>query len=451
MKKIAVFVSAFLISVSLFALSTQESGRISVTAAINAGKIPSANQIDPSYYLDDFAFPYKAKKEEPLSIFVQQSKSFVYSNGDENCIQIALKANNRDFFSQRDVNYAIFLTNPAFLQNERGKALFSNALFKILENKSRNSRICLYVASSESLIFVTNKDSVDEVLTDISLSERPSDIDKVLEKIVQSVQVNANGMDWQVLCVSDQDMFKTKAVQNAFVQLPLIYDDVNLSFAYIGYGVSSEWININKKLKSQKGGVYYENTYKALENRIYMDFDKFAHEGLENIKVRISYAPWLEEKDEEFFISEMNYDAHKIIMKTLQVPSSFKIHYEDFTYATVSVNYNFTGENSKTVYKTYALKLKFSNDPEEIQNGTNPIIVQNQILQSGAGIFAQVEKACNEKDYAYAMQKIDSQIKKLEAIEKNTKDRQVNIELENFYNLKKNVIQYKIENPETEE
>ena len=70
MKKILCILTVLFVISNVFALNHKESGRESVTAILAADAIPASSKVDTKAYLDDFAFPYRAQKSNPLSFFV---------------------------------------------------------------------------------------------------------------------------------------------------------------------------------------------------------------------------------------------------------------------------------------------------------------------------------------------------------------------------------------------
>ncbi len=235
MKKVVSLILSFLLVFSAFAVQIRNSGRNAVQYSLKNGNFPDEVRIGSDCYLDDFAFPYKNRKDEVVSVFVQQEKSFVYKNGDENNIQVAIKANSADFFPTCDVNYVLFISNPGFVATEKGRAVFADAVAKILGSKGSASTVCFYIAENEKFAFVNSVADLESILDEIALSEKPMDIADSLETIAKLSSASDGIMPdlpWKVLCVSEQDMFKNEVVEDSFFRLPFIYK--NVSFAYLG-------------------------------------------------------------------------------------------------------------------------------------------------------------------------------------------------------------------------
>ena len=94
----------------MFALNHKESGRESVTAILATDTIPASSKVDTKAYLDDFAFPYRAQKQNPLSFFVHSSQSDVLLNGDNIVLQVGLRANNKDFFESETFKQGMLMS-----------------------------------------------------------------------------------------------------------------------------------------------------------------------------------------------------------------------------------------------------------------------------------------------------------------------------------------------------
>ena len=107
---------------------------------------------------------------------MQQEKAFVYQNGDENNIQVAIKANSSNFFPTCDVNYVIFVSNPGFIGTEKGRAVFTQAVGEILSSKTESSVVYFYIAETEKLAAVTSVENLEEVLDELALSEKSTDL-----------------------------------------------------------------------------------------------------------------------------------------------------------------------------------------------------------------------------------------------------------------------------------
>ena len=445
MKKILFVFAVFIFVANVFALNHKESGRESVTAILATDTIPASSKVDTKAYLDDFAFPYRAQKQNPLSFFVHPSQSDVLLTGEDIVLQVGLRANNKDFFESRDVNYLIYINNPSFVASDRGKTLFTNALKRMLEVKTPDSCICLYSISDGLLKYVTSPNDIGPILNQIGSASKPENVASVLMKMGKSIEINSNGLPWRIMCVSDDDMFKSQAVRNAFLYIPrmfnLNYNDI--SFSYVGYGIVSDWPLINTIFDQESGNIYYEKTYKALENRIFSDFDKFSHYGLEDIVVKISYYPWVAGKDVEVSIPSMEYDGHKIILDSVILPSITKIPSdEDFnasfknpdgSYKTalISVSYVY-GKDKTPVFKTDTISIAYTDNPETVLASKNAVVEQSIVLSNTGKIFSQLETLCNSGNYILALDLINAQIQALQKIQENSKDREIEVEIQNL-------------------
>lgn len=429
----------------VFALNHKESGRESVTAILATDTIPASSKVDTKAYLDDFAFPYRAQKANPLSFFVHPSQSSVFSTGDDIVLQVGLRANNKDFFEPRDVNYLIYVNNPSFVASDRGKSLFTNALKRMLETKTADSCICLYSNSDGLLKYVTSPNDIAPILNQIGKEVKSSDVAKTLMQMGKFVEINSNGMPWRIMCVSDDDMFKSESVRNAFLYIPRMYNlNYNdISFSYIGYGIVSDWPRINQIFADENGNIYYEKTYKALENRIVSDFDKFSHYDIQDIDVKISYFPWVAKEDVEITIPAMEYDGHKIILDSVYLPSVTKLPTDtdfvssyknsDGSYKTALVSVSFIyGKDKTPVYKTDVISINYTDNSSEIENSKNAVVEQSIVLSRTGQIFSELETLYNSGNYVKALDEIGAQIKALQKIQENSKDKQIEVEIQNL-------------------
>ena len=444
-KKLFIGICLFCCFSSIFALNHKESGRESVTAILATGTIPANSKVDTKAYLDDFAFPYRAQKSNPLSLFVHSSQSSIFSTGDDVVLQVGLRANNKDFFESRDVNYLIYINNPSFVSSDRGKSLFTNALKRMLDTKTPDSCICLYSITDRLLKYVTSPNDIAPILNQIGSEPKPTDVASTLMEIGKSIEINSNGMPWRLMCVSDDDMFKSESVRNAFLYIPRMYNlNYNdISFSYIGYGIVSDWPRINQIFAEENGNIYYEKTYKALENRIVSDFDKFSHYDIQDIDVKISYFPWVAKEDVVFTIPAMEYDGHKIILDSVYLPSitklpadevfnsSFKNDDGSYKTALVSVSYIY-GKDKTPVYKTDTISIKYTDNPSDVESSKNAIVEQSIVLSRTGQIFSELETLCNSGNYILALDLINAQIQALQKIQENSKDKQIEVEIQNL-------------------
>ena len=431
---------------SVFAFQIRNSGRDAIQNSLNNGEIPKQVSVRSDLYLDDFAFPYKNRSGESVSVFVQQEKSVAYLNGDDNSVQVAIKANSSSFFPQRDVNYVIFTTNPAFVQTEKGRAVFTDSVLKILEEKSEKSRVYFYISENEKLALVSDENELGEVLDELALSEKSNDIAGSLETL--SVLASDNyELPWQILCVSEQDMFKNDYDTQSFFQLP--FSHKNVSFAYVGYGVPSDWKKVTEKAEKLDVSLYYENTYKSLTNRIVSDFERFSHIKVENLEVRIVYSPEVKMPPRTYKLGNLGVEESHIILDRVSIPSFFALKKSDesstsepFSYVTCSVKYELPeisedGSISKSVfYKVYPLSIKYSENPIDVESSRNEIVSKNAVLKNSSGVYFQVERLVDMDYRNQALSLIEKQIVDLESVYENYKDKQIEIEIKNFKALK---------------
>ena len=451
MKKFTSIFALICMATSLFAFQIRSSGRDAIQNSLKNGEIPTQVGIRSDLYLDDFAFPYKNRTGEAVSVFVQQEKSLAYLNGDENSVQVAIKTNSSEFFPQRDVNYVIFVTNPAFVQTEKGRAVFSDSVTQILAEKSENSKIYFYIPENEKVALVSNEEELSTVLDELALSEKSNDIAGSLETIANLSSEPSNVLPWEVLCVSEQDMFKNSFDEQSFFQLPFAHK--NISFAYVGYGIQSDWKQVTEKAEKLDVSLYYENTYKSLTNRIVSDFSKFSHYKLENLEVRIVYAPDVKMNPRNFKLGNLGIEESHIILEKVAVPSFFALKKDveiapdfPFNYVNVSVKYELpvldeNGNLTKNVfYKVYPLSIQYSENPTDIEGSRNAIVEKNAILKNSSLVYFQVERLIDMGFKNQSLSLIENQITDLEKIFATYPDRQIEVEINNFKMLKELVL-----------
>ncbi|MCR5698099.1 MAG: hypothetical protein K6G52_00505 [Treponemataceae bacterium] len=441
MKKFLSVMMVLSIAISAFAIQIKNSGRGAIQYSLKNGSLPVEVKNGSDCYLDDFAFPYKNRKDEAVSVFVQQEKAFAYQNGDENNIQIAIKANSSEFFPGRDVNYVIFVSNPAFIATEKGRAVFSDSVGSILASKGTSSALYFYIAETEKLASVTTAEELEKVLDELALSEKSTDMAASLETIAKISSDDAT-LPWKVLCVSEQDMFKNEIVENCFFQLPFTYS--NIDFAYLGYGVPSDWKRIGDRAEKLDVSIYYENTYQSLTSRIAADFEKVSHVQVENLEVRIVYPFDVHHMPKLFKLGNLGVNESHVLLEQVAIPSLISLRNpeaysaeEGFCYANCSVKYELEG---KVFYKTYPLTVQYSENPEEIENSKNEIVSKNATIKQSANLFFYVEKLMDFNMENQALAEINRQISALEKIYETCPDRQLEVEIENLKMLKEIIL-----------
>lgn len=441
MKKFVSILMVFSIAFSAFAIQIKNSNRSAINYSLKNGNLPVEVKNGSDCYLDDFAFPYKNRKDEAVSVFVQQEKAFVYQNGDENNIQVAIKANSSNFFPTCDVNYVIFVSNPGFIGTEKGRAVFTQAVGEILSSKTESSVVYFYIAETEKLAAVTSVENLEEVLDELALSEKSTDLAASLETIAK-ISSDDEKSPWKVLCVSEQDMFKNEIVEDCFFQLPFTHG--NIDFAYLGYGVPSDWKKIGDKAEKLEVSIYYENTYQTLTSRIVSDFEKVSHVQVENLEVRIVYPFDVHHMPKVFRLGKLGVNESHVLLEQVSIPSLISLKTpenfsaeEGFCYANCSVKYELNGN---IFYKTYPLSVKYSENPEEIENSKNEIISRNAAIKNSANIFFFVEKLMGFDMGNQALAEINKQIATLEKIYETCPDRQLEVEIENLKMLKELVL-----------
>ncbi len=121
---------------------------------------------------------------------------------------------------------------------------------------------------------------------------------------------------------------------------------------------------------------------------------------------------------------------------SLKTPENFSAE-EGFCYANCSVKYELNGN---IFYKTYPLSVKYSENPEEIENSKNEIISRNAAIKNSANIFFFVEKLMGFDMGNQALAEINKQIAILEKIYETCPDRQLEVEIENLKMLKELVL-----------
>ena len=338
----------------------------------------------------------------------------------------------------RNANNDIELLNES---TRRIRVLLKDADEKMQSFNEATERLREMIAETEKLAAVTSVENLEEVLDELALSEKSTDLAASLETIAKISSDDAK-LPWKVLCVSEQDMFKNEIVEDCFFQLPFTHG--NIDFAYLGYGVPSDWKKIGDKAEKLEVSIYYENTYQALTSRIVSDFEKVSHVQVENLEVRIVYPFDVHHMPKVFRLGKLGVNESHVLLEQVSIPALISLKTpenfsaeEGFCYANCSVKYELNGN---IFYKTYPLSVKYSENPEEIENSKNEIISRNAAIKNSANIFFFVEKLMGFDMGNQALAEINKQIAILEKIYETCPDRQLEVEIENLKMLKELVL-----------
>jgi hypothetical protein len=144
-----------------------------------------------------------------------------------------------------------------------------------------------------------------------------------------------------------------------------------------------------------------------------------------------------------FTIPAMEYDGHKIILDSVYLPSitklpadevfnsSFKNDDGSYKTALVSVSYIY-GKDKTPVYKTDTISIKYTDNPSDVESSKNAIVEQSIVLSRTGQIFSELETLCNSGNYILALDLINAQIQALQKIQVNSKDREIEVEIQNL-------------------
>ena len=84
------------------------------------------------------------------------------------------------------------------------------------------------------------------------------------------------------------------------------------------------------------------------------------------------------------------------------------------------------------MYKTDIVSVKYTDNPQEVNNSKNAVVEQSIVLSETGKIFSQLEDLYNSGNYVKALDMINSQIQALKKIQENSKDRQIEVEIQNL-------------------
>lgn len=422
-----------------FAGGQQDSGKAFANQTTDINMLSMGDVLYPQTYLSSFTFPYKVQKDEPFSIFVNQENETILNSGGKSNILVGLRVNNNDYFTIRDVNYVIYLQNPAFLQTERVFKLYESALNRIFELKSDNSRIALYSNLNKSIQVISKKENINKSLKAISNETKDKQSQQILKDIYNDLSTKENGMPWRIIWISDENVFKTSEDISFYETIYESYKSQNISFSFLGYGATPLWNNVNNQLCYTEGNSYYGKTYQYLENSVVTDFEGFAYPAIKDIKVSFSTFPWVNSTSRKIYqINSMNVNDSKILLFPFSVDSVYNTalnlheelaNEEELLVGVVSVEY-FSEASQKKTFLEYPIKLKYTDDYDLYLKTTNNIVTKYVILQETPYVLKKMCIAYNRKEYGNALRLLNNQINSLSDLQKTSKDSQLSLDIE---------------------
>jgi hypothetical protein len=149
MKNHLAIVLAGFAAFSAFAGGQTDSGRDSGLNTIEAGKFAAPGAIDAYAYINDYVFPYEARVNDDLSIFVKLEKERILTIGDKFNLLIGLQVNGKDFFKRGEGNYIVFIHNPEILLRSEWKNSFASVLGKIRRAQETDAVLGLFDPAKE--------------------------------------------------------------------------------------------------------------------------------------------------------------------------------------------------------------------------------------------------------------------------------------------------------------
>lgn len=435
----------FLTSCLVFAGGQQDSGKAYANQATEIAQLDMGDVLYPQTYLSNFTFPYKVIKDEPLSVFINQEHENLLTSGGTSNILVGLRVNDKELFKVRDVNYVIYIQNPAFLQTERVFKLYESALNRIFDIKSEKSRIALYSGLRKSIQVISKQENITKTLQAISSETKNKDNQQILKDIYSELITKENGLPWRVIWVSDENVFKTSENISFYEMMYESYKKYNISFSFLGYGPSPLWNNVNNQLCYTEGNTYYGKTYQYLENSVVTDFEGFAYPAIKDIKVSFSTYPWVISSTRKITqIDNMNVNESKILLYSFAIDSAINNQanlQKENEIAVGNIYIEYFNENTqKKTFTEYPISIKLTDNYDLYSESINPIVTKYVVLQETPYILKRVCIANNRKEYGYALRLLNNQIEALTVLQQTSKDSQLALDIEMLEKFHESII-----------
>jgi hypothetical protein len=454
-------------AIPVFSGGKTESGRDSSFSRVEVGQVVDPVKIDVTSSLNDFPFPYTMNAQEDMSVFVTLEKNAILTRGDSFNLLVGLKVNNKAFFNKQEGNYIVHIHNPALLRQKAWKNAITKALTAIRQSQESTAVLGIYDPATTSIIEIPTVESIPNVLSRIEHNRKTFPLDTMLNHILTGIESLPHDYAARLVWISDADLLKTDRDIRIFNFFISLYAQHTISFSYFGYFETPEhtdtpswwklrkerqrynaipdWAFMNDPLIHNEGNSYFIQTLEELEETILDDYDRFVYPTVGNIKITLALKPWISQQGFDFrpswyplenfrplgdyyqhtynlrrTIKNMDYDEHRLFLFYLAIgldtwteeqPSLN--HKDAVLVGFCSVEYDSYKER-KTIYKTYPLQVKYTEDYSVYYNNTNAVVSKYTILQNTGFILQELSQLVNRGDYYTAILLADSQIRNLE-------------------------------------
>jgi hypothetical protein len=448
-KNIAIVLFGFIVF-SAFAGGQTDSGRDSSLTTIEAGKFVNPETVDAYAYINDYVFPYRINENDDLSIFVKLEKEQILTIGDKFNLFIGLHVNNKDFYKRTEGNYIVFIHNPEVLLRAEWKNSFISVFSKIRQAQKTDAVFGIFNPAKNEIINIPTVNSIQTALDQIQNTRKVYNMDTLLDQSFRNMDKIQNNYNTRFLWITDSDLLKSNnssREREYFDYLMKLQAQNKISFSYLGYGEVPNWAVMNQSLKNVGGNSYYVNSNQDMEEKAWDDYDRFIYPTIENIKVNVSLMPWVTETRFDYRsewypasgfrpvtnyythtlsneIKNMDSGEHKIFLYYLNINAINKTE-SDLYYRTIagdgntpigfcSVEY-YSYNEGKTKYRTFPLRVKYTEDYDEYAAYINQEVKKYTILQNTGFILKELSQLVNKREYYTAILLVDSQIKMLES------------------------------------
>ena len=470
MKNIVVLVVFAFIPCALFAGGQADSGRDTTTATIEGGQFVNPAMVDAYEYINDYVFPYAITPSEDLSVFVKLEKGQALSIGDEFNLLIGLKLNEQNYFKRNEGNFILFIHNPGILLRTEWRDSITTALRRIRQAQKSDAVLGIFNSANNEIIYIPNVNAIADTLNQIQNTKKVHAIDIILDESFKCMDAIQNNHETRFFWMTDSDLLRSNNAarqQEYFHFLMKLQSQNNISFSYLGYGEVPQWATMNRSLKNVGGNSYYITTPGELEEKIWDDFDRFVFPTIKDIKVNVSFMPWIFEVRHDYrnewypvdnfrplvsnythtssnTIKNMDAGEHRVFLYYLKIGAENKtaadLYYRTISSARnapvgfVSVEY-YSYTKQKTIYTAFPLSVTYTDDYDSYSARIDASVRKYTILQNTAFILKELRNLVNGRDYYTAILLVDSQIKLLEGFVREKADKEITGDIEA---LKKN-------------
>ncbi len=405
----------------LFAGGQKETGRNSIAGTADAGGIIDASYIDTSSFINAYQFPYKANEQDDLSIFLLNNSVSYLTAGGTQSIVLGLRTNLPSFYDARDVNYVMYIQNPAFLNTERSFKVFESSLLSIFDAKSSGTRLALFSAQTGSIRFISSKTEVTSALLETAKEAKVKQNLKTASLAFTAIKNDGNTNPWRFMWVTDENVLQSYTDISSFKVLTSMYAAVDTSFSLLCYGSSPQWGAVNDMLTGIKGSSYYGKTYQYLESTIFSDFIQFSKPAVSNITLTIASSPWLGGNTQASIdLGSLGSGQSFMIQQDLELPAFEAMPLmrkdEKFTAAYCYISY-FSHKENKLKYITLAIDASYTDSIDQWYSSRNPIARKYITLSKTGEALASMSKSFKLGNYSSAFEALDTQLLNLKEVD----------------------------------